>query len=134
MGAVELQSLALWLVRGAVALVQLLLAVPGHADWHPVVGAQFPEAVLDRAIRPDPVACVVVAERLLDFRAFFKFWGRFGFRAVLVAGGRMMRMLGPGALAVVAGGRMMRMLGPGWSGGSGRVSHSGRKPRTSWTP
>ena len=33
----------------------------------------------------------------------------------------MMRILGPDRAVVVAGGRMMRMLGPGWSGGSGRV-------------
>ena len=36
------------------------------------------EAVLDRALTPDPVACVVVAEGLLDLRTFFEPWVRFG--------------------------------------------------------
>ena len=31
-GAVELQGVAFWLVWGAVALVQLFLAVPDHPD------------------------------------------------------------------------------------------------------
>ena len=38
----------------------------------------------------------------------------------------MMRMLGPGAAVVVAGGRMMRILRPGWSGGSGGARGVGR--------
>ena len=33
----------------------------------------------------------------------------------------MMRMFGPGGVLVVVGGRMMRMLGPGLPGGSGGV-------------
>ena len=40
---------------------------------------------------------------------------------VLVAGGRMMRMLGRGGAVVLLGGRMMRMLGRGLPGGSGGV-------------
>ena len=43
----------------------------------PPVGAQFLEAVLDRALTPDPVARVVVAEGLMDFGAFFELWVRF---------------------------------------------------------
>ena len=43
----------------------------------PPVEAQFLEAVLDGALTADPVACVVVAEGLLDFRAFFELWVRF---------------------------------------------------------
>ena len=38
----------------------------------------------------------------------------------------MMRMLGPGGAVVVAGGRMMRMLGAGLSGGSGGMQGVGR--------
>ena len=37
-----------------------------------------PPAVLDRALTPDPVACVVVGEGLLDLRTFFEPWVRFG--------------------------------------------------------
>ena len=48
---------------------------PGFA---PPLGAQFLEAVLDRALTPDPVARVVIAERLLNIRAFFELWVRFG--------------------------------------------------------
>ena len=40
----------------------------------PPVVPKFAEAVLDRALTPDPVACVVVAEGLLDLRALFKSW------------------------------------------------------------
>ena len=69
-GAVELKGVAQWLVRGAAALVELLLAVPGHPDLRPTVWAQVLEAVLDHALTPDPVAHVVVVERLLDFHAF----------------------------------------------------------------
>ena len=58
--------MALWLVRGAVALVNYLLAVPLHPDLHPTVWIRVLEAVLDRALTPDPVVRVVVAERLLD--------------------------------------------------------------------
>ena len=58
--------MALWLVRGAAALVNYLLAVPSHPDLHPTVWTRVLEAVLDRALTPDPVARVVVAERLLD--------------------------------------------------------------------
>ena len=76
--AVELQGVAFWLVRGAVALVWLFLAVPDHPVLHPIVGAQIAEAVLDCALTPDPVARVVVAERLLDLGALFEFWVRFG--------------------------------------------------------
>ena len=78
MGAGELQGVAYWLVRGAAALVYLLLAVPDHPDLWPPVVPRFLEAVLDRALTPDRVACVVVAEGLLDLRAFFESWVRFG--------------------------------------------------------
>ena len=44
----------------------------------PPVGTQFREEVLDCAHTRDPVARVVVAEGLLDFRAFFELWVRFG--------------------------------------------------------
>ena len=48
---------------------------PGFAPpcWGPV-----PDAVLHRALAPDPVACVVVEEGLLDLRAFFDLCVRFG--------------------------------------------------------
>ena len=65
-------------VRGASALVELLLAVPGHPDLYPLVWARVLEAVLDRALTPDPVAPVVVAARLLDLRAFLELWVCFG--------------------------------------------------------
>ena len=39
--------------------------------------------------------------------------------AVLGAGAMMMRMPGPGGVLVILGGRMTRMLGPGLPGGSG---------------
>ena len=84
------------------------------------------EAVLDRALTPDPVACVVVAEGLLDLRTFFEPWVRCGRGLWLVAGGRMMRMPGPGGAVVVVGGRMTRMLGLGSSGGSGGMRGVGR--------
>ena len=74
MGAGELQGVAFWLVRGAAALVLLLLAVPDHPDLWPPVVHRVAEAVLDRALTPDPVACVVVAEGLLDLRALFESW------------------------------------------------------------
>ena len=51
---------------GAAALVELLLAIPGHPNLQPTVWARILEAVLDRALPPDPVARVVVAEGLLD--------------------------------------------------------------------
>ena len=38
----------------------------------------------------------------------------------------MMRMPGPGGLVVMIGGRMTRMLGPGLPGGSGGVRGVGR--------
>ena len=77
-GAVKLQGVALWLIRGASALVELILAVPLHPDLHPTVWARVLEAELNRALTPDPVARVVVAEKLLDFRAFLELWARFG--------------------------------------------------------
>ena len=40
----------------------------------PTVVPQVAEAVLDCALTPDPVARVVVAEGLLDLRAFFESW------------------------------------------------------------
>ena len=47
-----------------------------------ICGPPFPpwvtEAVLDRALTPHPVACVVVAEGLLDLRALFESWVRLG--------------------------------------------------------
>ena len=78
MGAVELQGGAFWFVWGAAALVQLLLAVPDHPDLWPPVVPQVAEAVLDCALTPDPVARVIVAEGLLDLRAFFQSWVRLG--------------------------------------------------------
>ena len=77
-GVVEPQGLALWLVPGASALVELLLAVPVHPDLHPIILAQVLEAVLDRALTSDPVARVVVAERLFRLRAFLELWACFG--------------------------------------------------------
>ena len=46
--------------------------------------------------------------------------------AVLVAGGRMMRMPGPGGVVVMIGGRMTRMPGPGLPAGSGGLRGVGR--------
>ena len=66
------------LVWGAAALVELLLAVPGHPDLHATLWARLLEAVLDPAVSPDPVARLVVAERLLDLCAFLELWVRFG--------------------------------------------------------
>ena len=77
-GAVELQGVALGLVWGAAALVELLLAVPGYPDWHPTVRAQVLEAVLDRSLAPDAVARVVVAEGLLNSRTLLELWVCFG--------------------------------------------------------
>ena len=79
-GAVELQGVAQWLVRGAAPLVELLMAVPGHPDPHPAVSPRVLEAVLDRTLTPDPVARVVFAESLFDFRAFLELWVQFGLR------------------------------------------------------
>ena len=70
--------MALWLVRGAAAFIELLQAVPLRPDLHPTVWARVLEAVLDRALTPDQVARVVVAERLLDSRAFLELWIRVG--------------------------------------------------------
>ena len=44
----------------------------------PPVVPRVAEAVLDRALTPDPVACVIVAEGLLDLRALFESWVRLG--------------------------------------------------------
>ena len=77
MGAGELQGVAFWLVGGAAALVYLL-GPPDHPDLWPPVVPRVAEAVLDRALTPDPVACVVVAEGLLDLRALFESWVRLG--------------------------------------------------------
>ena len=74
----KVQGVALWPVSGAAALVELLLAVPLHTDLHPTNWARVLEAVLDRALTPDLVARVVVAERLLDSRAFLEMWVRVG--------------------------------------------------------
>ena len=60
------------------ALVQLLLAVPDNPDLWPPFIPQVAGAVLDCALTPDPVARVVVAEGLLDLRAFFESWVRLG--------------------------------------------------------
>ena len=65
-------------LQGVTALVQLPLGVPGHPDLHPTVWARFLEALLDRALAPDPVARVVVAEGLLDSRALLKLRVCFG--------------------------------------------------------
>ena len=51
---------------------------PDHPDLWPPVVPQVAEGVLDFALTPDPVARVVVAEGLLDLRAFFEFWVRLG--------------------------------------------------------
>ena len=71
-GAVELQGVALCLVRGA-GLVEVRLAVPLHPDVHPAAWAPALEAVLDHPFEPHPVARVVVAEGLLDRRAVLEF-------------------------------------------------------------
>ena len=94
-GVVQLQTVVFWLVRGAAALVQLLLTVPLHPNWHPTVWTRVLEAVLDRTLTADPVARVVVAKRLLDSPAFFGTPGTFRSGAMPMAEGRMMRMLGP---------------------------------------
>ena len=112
LGVAELQGLALCLVRGASALVELLLAVPGHPDLYSTVWAWVLVAVLDRPLTADQVAPVVVAERLLDFRMI-----RVG--TVRVAEGRMIRMLG-----LVRGGPVGRPLV--WLEGSGLVRGVGR--------
>ena len=111
-GAVGLQGVALWIVRGAASLVQLLMAVPLHLILHPTLWAWVREAVLDCALTPEPSACVVVDERFLDSRGFLELWVRFLAGAVPVAGGRMMSMLRPGE----RGGPVRRTLG--WSGRS----------------
>ena len=72
--SLELQAVALWLVRGAAALIELPLAVPCQPYMHPTVWARVLEAVLDSALAPDPVPRVVVAEGLLDSRAPLKLW------------------------------------------------------------
>ena len=100
--------------------------MPDHPDLWPPVVPRVAEAVLDRALTPDPVACVVVAEGLLDLRALFESWVRLRGGGFLVAGGRMMRMPGPGGAMVMMGGRMTRMLGLGSPGGSGGVRGVGR--------
>ena len=51
----------------------------------------------------------------------FRILGRPRVGVVVVVGGRMMRMPGPGGAVVVVGGRMTRMLGPGLPGGLGGV-------------
>ena len=76
-GAVELKGVALWFVQGA-ALIKLSSVVPGHPDVYPTVLALAQEAVVDRALAPDPVAHVVVAEGLLDLRALLELWVCFG--------------------------------------------------------
>ena len=70
MGAVELQGVASWLVRGAVALVQLLLVVPDHPNLYPIVGAQVAEAVLDCALTPDPVPVWLLRKGCWTFAPF----------------------------------------------------------------
>ena len=65
LSAADLQGVALCLVRGA-GLVELGLAVPLHTNLHPPVWAFALEAVLDRALTPDPVDRVAVLEGLLD--------------------------------------------------------------------
>ena len=77
-GTVELEGVTVWLVLGAAALVEYPLAVPGHPNLHPTVWTRVQGAVLDRALEPDPVARVVVAEGLLDCRALVDLWVRFG--------------------------------------------------------
>ena len=44
--------------------------MPEHPDLWPPVVPRVAEAVLDRALTPDRVACVVVAEGVLDLRPF----------------------------------------------------------------
>ena len=55
-------------------LVQLGLAAPAYLDLRPALVALAFEAVQDLPLAPDPVACVVVAEGLLDLHALFEFW------------------------------------------------------------
>ena len=112
---------AFWPVWGAAALVQLLLAVQDHPHLWPPIIPQVAEAVRDCALTPDTVACVVVAAGLLDLCGFLRTLGMPRVGAVLVAGGRMMRMPGPGGVVAMIKGRMTRMLGPGSPGESGGV-------------
>ena len=77
-GAGELRGVAFWLVGGATALVQLLLAVPDHLDLWPPVVPQVAEAVLNCALTHDPVARVVVAKGLLDLHALLESWVHLG--------------------------------------------------------
>ena len=46
------------------------MALPGYPGLHPTVRVKVLEALMDCALTPDSFARVVVAERLLDFRAF----------------------------------------------------------------
>ena len=72
-GAVLLDGVALCLVRG-VGLVEWGLDAPLHPDLHPGVCGPAFGAVLDLFFAPDPVACVVAAQRLLDPRTLLQLW------------------------------------------------------------
>ena len=114
---IELQGLALWLVRSASALVKFPLAVPLHPDLQPTVWARALEATGScphtRSSRPcgrcgkvDRLSCL------------FETVGTFRAGAVPVAGGRMMKTLGQAGGGVQWGGRR---VGPEGRGGCGRV-------------
>ena len=89
----------------------------------PPLSPRVAEAVLDCAHTRDPVARVACSRcgRAAGLSRPFQILGTPRAGAVLVAGGRMMRMPGPGGAVVMMGGRMTRMLGPGLPGGSGGV-------------
>ena len=72
-GALELQDVALCLVRGT-GLVEFGLAVPLHPDLHPAIWAPALEVVSDYDLAPDPVARLVIAVGLLDSRSPLEFW------------------------------------------------------------
>ena len=112
-GAVELQGVALWLVRGA-ALVKLSVAVPGHPDLHPTIWARAMEAVLYCALAPDQVPHVVVAEGLLNSRALLELSVCFGLGRCLWREGGSQR-----CLVRLGGGPAGQTLG--WGERLGRV-------------
>ena len=122
LGDVKLKGVALRRVRGAAALVELPLALPGYPDLHRTVRARVVEAVLNRALAPSPVALVVVAKGLLDYRAFFGIVGTLWAVAVPMAGGRLMRMRDPVWNGAPAG------RTPDGRGGSGQLRGVARLP------
>ena len=94
LGAVEVQGVALWLVWGAAALVELLLAVPLHPDLHPLFGpGSWRYWIVPSHQLQSPVRSLRKGFwALVLFGTVGTFWAW----AVPVPGGRMMRMLRPG--------------------------------------